>query len=394
MYFVVFCLISISFLLVQCQDSNKVENGSYDYQNGQNIDSSEEQVDRVKAIQKCATCHQEEYKNWLMGPHANTYKSLVEHLDYIDTSENFSDEYKKLVSSTFSTNCIRCHTGQNLYETVFKGLDNEMDERRFSENFYPNMYKNYPLIRKGKYSSFNTGVDCLTCHKSGDKIVTNDSYVAKNKSENKNNCDLIASKFFSTNTNCTTCHSTEVSSMKKLVSEGHLDTEINCNSCHMEYNTQGKPTHYFYWKHDAPGKKRPEKLSMFSDIYAVLRSTNSGQILFFHWGNNYIPHDISACGEVVANVEVRDKNGKLLLEFSKVVNQKTHMIQVNKNVKIFEEGVCGTPLNWTDKPIEVTIPIKSSLKGGKIIIRGMSKPQYWSNKKELKEVFRKEIQIK
>lgn len=393
--YVLFFLITVSIIMVRCQQADKVENQTMYTKNSSSdtIIPTENIVDRVKAIEKCASCHKEEYENWLIGPHANSYKSLIEHKHHVDSSKNFSDTYRDVISTALPTFCISCHTGQNLYETVFKGLDTERNESKFTDQIYPHLYKRPALIRNEKLSGFSTGVDCLTCHKSGDKVVTDSSYVKSIKNVNNKNCDLIASTFFSSNMNCYTCHSPEVESMKKYVTNGNLKNEINCNSCHMERDNNGKPTHYYYWKKDAPGKHRPEKLNMFSDIYAELSSKNGKQQLFFHWGNNYIPHGISGCGETVAYVEVWDKNNKLQMEFHELVNQKAFMIQCNKGSKLLEEGEFGTSLNMIDKPIEKEIPIETNLKGGKIIIRGMNKSQYWSDKKELKEVFRKEILI-
>lgn len=393
--YVLFFLIIISIAMIRCQHPDKVENqaGYANTNSSSDTIPTENIVNRLKAIEKCASCHKEEYDNWLIGPHANSYKSLLEHKHYVDTSKNFSDAYRDLLSSSFSTLCISCHTGQNVYETVFKGLDSENNENQFTDKIYPNIYKHPPLIRNEKLSGLSTGVDCLTCHKSGDKVVTDSSYAKNNKKENNKSCELIASKFFSTNMNCYTCHPQEIESMKTYVASGHLKNEINCNSCHMEQDDKGKPTHYYYWKKDAPGKHRPEKLNMFSDIYAEIRTKNGKQEVFFHWGNNYIPHGISGCGETAVYVEVWDKNNKLQLEFHELVNQKGLMMQCNTSVKLFEEGELGTSLNMIDKPIEKEIPIVMNLIGGKIIIRGMNKPQYWSDKKELIEVFRKEIRI-
>lgn len=393
-FYVLFFLITFSIIMVRCQHADKVEDKTTYSNSNSSSDTipTENIVDRVKAIEKCASCHKQEYENWLIGPHANSYKSLLEHKQYVESSKNFSDTYRKTISDNFLTYCISCHTGQNLYETVFKGLDTESDENKFTDKFYPHISKHPALIRNEKLSGFSTGVDCLTCHKSGDKVVTDSSY-SKNSTVANKSCDLVASKFFSTNSSCYTCHNNEVESMKKYVADGHLKNEIKCNSCHMERDNKGKPKHYYYWKKDAPGKHRPEKLNMFSDINAELKSKDGKQYLFFHWGNNYIPHGISGCGETAAYVEVFDKNNKLQIQFHELVNQKGFMMQCNKGVKLLEEGEFGTSLNMIDKPIEKEIPIEADLSGGKIIIRGMNKPQYWSDKKELKEVFRKEIQI-
>ncbi len=392
-YYVIFSLIAISFFLVQCQDTKKAEEN---YSDVHSIEAPQDPIDRIKEIEKCASCHQEEYKNWLIGPHANAYKNIVKYVHYVDSSDSYSNNYKKHVSSEFSTVCISCHTGQNLYETMFKGLDTEMNERHFNNTFYPNMSNARPSIRKGNFSNLNTSVDCLTCHKSGDNVVTNASYTKKDQEMNNNNCKPIGSKYFSTNLNCLPCHEPTVTSMKELVATGKIKNEINCNSCHMEYNQKGKATHYYFWKHDVSGKKRPEKLNLFSDLNAEIRTVNGKQQLFFHWGNNYIPHYFTCSAEVVAIIDLKDKNGKSLIKFSAVANNKERVIKIYnaEYAEYLKEGKTGNPLNMNDSPIERTIPIETTIKEGKIIIQGMYKEQYWSNDKELKEVYRKEILIK
>lgn len=395
-YYVIFSLISISFFLAHCQDSNKMEDKHMDSVSEHHIESSEDPIDRVKAIQKCASCHQEEYKNWLLGPHANAYKTLNNYIKLVDSSNLFHISYKNFVTRrSSSTFCLNCHASKNLYESVFKGVEYESDENHFTNEFYPALINTNAISRSTNNLNLTTGIDCFTCHKSGEKIITKESYTKNSTKANNNNCELIASKFFSSNINCKPCHSHEVGTMKALVTKGYIKNEINCTSCHMERDEKGKPTHYFYWKHDAPEKRRPEKLNLFSDLYAKIKYTNKGQILFFHWGNNYIPHDFSVSGEAMVTVEVKNKKGELLMDFNENINRKEKE-QIIKEYKdkqdiFFKMGKMGNPFNLSDKPIEREFPINKELQGGTIIITGFYKQLYWMDDIFFKEVYRKEI---
>ncbi len=194
-------------------------------------------TDRVAAVQECAKCHRKEYNEWLQGPHANAYTSLMAHLDYVKKSPNFSKDYQNFLPDRIGTICASCHTGKNGFETSFLGLDKEDDPTKFTPEHYPKMH-DFAEVRKGDAKkNLSTGVDCLTCHQSGDKIITRADFQASGKTV-KGQCNVVASKFFSSNESCYNCHHWQVSSMQRLVEEKKLKSEQNCLECHLEKDAE------------------------------------------------------------------------------------------------------------------------------------------------------------
>ena len=224
--------------------------------------------------------------------------------------------------------------GANLYETVFKGLDSENDPSRFGADHYPDVLT-YALPRKGDPAlNLSTGVDCLTCHASGNETVTNGEALVV--TDDKESCSLIKSKFFSTNMNCYSCHYTQVNSMNRLVSEGKLEKEVSCIGCHQSYDAKGQPTHYYYWRQDHDSVVRPEKMNAFSDVQFALNNANE---LHFQWQNSYIPHDFSECGEAILKVTIYNASGQKIDAFQEHLNMKSHLS--TQSPEHFQHGVMG-----------------------------------------------------
>ncbi len=356
-----------------------------------NIDTMEHVENRIAAIQRCAKCHQTEYENWLKGPHANAYKGLLEHMAYIDTSSNFSEDYRTFLPDRFETICASCHTGQNIFETSFNGLAEEQDANKFNKSHYPKMHE-FAQARNGDQAKvMDTGVDCLTCHKSGDKIVTHGTYKPSGKAS-EGQCDLVASPFFSTNQSCYSCHHWQVTSMESLVKHGDLKSEQNCLDCHIERDESGQSTHYFYWRKDPADKKRPATLNVFHTIKTEAQYNGRYWQIDFEWANTTIPHAFSECGDAVARVEVVDKRGNVVKSFEKRVNMKSYL---SKNeVAHFQEGEKGRNFGYNEPPIKHSVVTDKALEGGVIRVIGLVKPQYWSKDAELEEVYRHETPIR
>lgn len=357
--------------------------------NNNQSETFESTVDRAAAIQECAKCHQEAYDNWLLGPHANAYKSLMEHVHKVNKTNTFSVDYRDNLNKQYDKVCVSCHTGQNLFDNVFKGLDKESNSAHFNTKYFPNMHKRAYELNARSTAELSTGVDCLTCHQSGENIVTNSGYTGNTKMNNQ--CNLIASKFFSSNENCYTCHFHQVESSKEIAKREGVK-EKRCSECHMERTEDGKMTHYYFWRNDSDLKARPVSLGMFSSVKAIVKSSNGRKELNYSWINDYIPHQFSECGEAVLSIQIIDKNGKLIAERKERVNNKKNF-EKDKIRKYFREGIEGNQFNYKQNGIEGNIPLNLDSSGGKIILKGLVKPQFWSSDEELKQVYLKEINI-
>lgn len=382
--------LGISILLWQCH-SNEAPVAAESENAHPDMDTTGMDVtDRVAAVQECAACHQQEYKEWLKGPHANAYTSLMEHLEYIQKSPNFSQDYKTFLPDRIGTICASCHTGQNSFETSFVGLDKENDPKKFTTEHYPKMH-DFALVRKGDpKKNLSTGVDCLTCHKSGERILTRADYKASGKAA-KGQCNVVASTFFSSNQSCYNCHHWQVSSMERLVKEKKLKSEQNCLECHLEKDADGKNNHYFYWRKDPKEKQRPTSLGLFANARVKAIKSGAEWQVSLRWVNDYIPHDFSECGEAVARVEVYNSAGKKVHSFEERVNLKSYLSK--NDVAHFQEGTLGHEFIYKDPPIEHKVMLRDELTGGKIKVYGLVKPQYWSKDAELEQVYFEEIKI-
>lgn len=363
---------------------------SSDQQVAEPVLQTEEIVDRQAMILECAGCHQTEYENWKKGPHANAYTSLLEHGSHVDTCPNFSDGYKQFLGNSIGKVCTDCHTGQTLYETVFLGLDKEQDPGNFNTESYPFMHKFAVQRSVNRKSDLTTGVDCLTCHKSGDKVVTNANFSPSGGNQ-EGQCSVQPSAFFSSNENCYTCHHHQVESMQRLVAEGEIIEEQSCSSCHQEYDEHGNGTHYWYWRKDAPDKIRPDSLNAFASITANVIRHEDKHALEVRWINNFIPHDYSECGDALAVVDVQDGNGTSLAKFTKRLNR----LEAMKDLPAEHFGM-GTPgsqfIFGASEPADTTL-LNQDPTGGRILIEGLVKPQYWSTDKELLSVYADTIQL-
>lgn len=341
-------------------------------------------LNRTQQIEKCASCHSSIFENWKIGPHANAYSLLMAHDKLIDTSRSFPQNYNAFVEANMETICSTCHTGQNIYETNFKGINHYAFVDSITKNKFPAAFEQaYGRITKPE-KDLQTGVDCITCHVQGQQVVTNES------SKASDTLGLIKSKLFSNNMSCYSCHHHQVNSMKELVQNKQLSNEISCVNCHQEYTPEGKGTHYFYWRNDAPHKKRPTHLDIFNSL--TIQHIKKSEILDLQvsWTNTMMPHGFSECGEAKCKVIAIYNNGKQETLTEIYLNRKNFFDAIDKMPEHFRIGKNGDEFNYN-----MPITRKVSLKGSKLpqLIRliGYVKPQYWSSEKEFLKVFEKEL---
>lgn len=385
LFFIAFILISILTSLTKCTEQQS------SIETVDTLESVEpvfdEITDRLIEVQKCAKCHQEEYESWLAGPHANAYKGLMNHGEHVDNSANFSLDYKEFLKLRLKDVCASCHTGKNLYESNYLGLESENNDTKHNASNYPKAF-NQVQKRTGNYvSNLSTGVDCMTCHSHGKQNVTNYSSKAKGK---EGHCELIKSKFFESNQNCFACHHHQVKSMDRLISEKKLKSEQNCVQCHQQYTSHGKGTHYYYWRKDSINISRPERLNLFQSIEAKLIKEKGECFVEVSWINDFLPHDFSECGEAVLQIEVLNSRGIIEGNGEIRINRKRKMEALGP--KHFTEGVAGFEFIYLGEPAKKRIKIKSNT-NLKINLVGCVKPQYWSADLELERIYSRSIKL-
>jgi hypothetical protein len=346
-------------------------------------------ADRVAEIQKCAKCHQQVYESWLAGPHANAYKNLIKHSEHVAASVNFSADYKSFIDKRMDAVCIACHTGKNLYETNYLGLESENNPKKYNKEHFPKSYKQIQERDKKNVNNLSTGVDCMTCHSYGKKNITNLSSSATGV---KGSCELIKSKFFESNQNCFSCHHHQVETMQRLVKEKKLKSEENCVGCHQQFDENGNATHYFYWREESKDIVRPKRLNIFQSVDVKLISKGAEKYIQVEWPNNFLPHDFSECGELVLNIEVLNPHGKSIGSGQIRVNRKNKMQSLPSNH--FREGQAGNEFIFGGKIASTQIKVNPKLTPYTVKIVGLVKPQYWSLDEELVEIYQSKLKLK
>lgn len=335
-------------------------------------------LSRAEQIQKCASCHKNEYSNWKIGPHANSFSMLVEHKRISGVDSIFPKNYDNFVQDRFNTVCTSCHTGQNIYNKNFRRISHTLDVSKVLTDSCPEFLKQAYSRTNSHGEELETGVDCMTCHAQGQNVVTNRNSKANEKS------GIAKSQLFSDNMNCFSCHHHQVSSMKELVTEGKLGAEISCVTCHQQYDEKGKGQHYYYWKNDHETKKRPAHLNIFNTTRVT---TEQGQ-LYFIWKNTIMPHGFSECGEALCIVLAEYKGNKKDTLYKTRINRKDFFDHDGKFPPHFSVGTKGLAFTYNEE-IKQKLNLKSKSKFIGITVVGLFKPQYWSAKNQFKEVYKK-----
>jgi hypothetical protein len=338
---------------------------------------------RTAQIENCGSCHKEVYENWKIGPHASSFTLLDFHDRMLDTSKSFPASYNKFVEANMKSICITCHTGKNVFETNFAGINHTGLTASLTKEKMPNVFLQAFGRDLNNKNDVSSGVDCITCHVQNDQVVTHINSTAGDSS------GLIKSRFFSDNMNCYSCHHHQVSTMKELADKKEIPSEINCVSCHQEYTGKKKGTHYFFWRNDHASKRRPEHLDIFESAKLNFSKKGHLTLLKFNWTNNLMPHGFSECGEAKCVLIAVYKNKKEKVLSTHYLNRKDFFDKQNMP-QHFRTGKNGNQFEFNKPLIEETVIDNFDLLDH-IIVLGYAKPQYWSNEKEFKEVFRKEI---
>ncbi|HLP19022.1 MAG TPA: hypothetical protein VK174_01900, partial [Chitinophagales bacterium] len=265
-------------------------------------------------------------------------------------------------------NCTKCHTGGNLFETVFK---NDADKERVIEGIKNgNDYSALPR----ESSSWVTGVDCITCHYNGKNVVTSANFIkSPGKPGCPDFCNPAPSVLFSSNMTCYPCHQEQVVSM-----DGYPSKEVACSSCHGEKDADAKLTHYTYWAHNPIGRVTPPSLNIFNGINASYSKNNHAvQIV---WMNEVLPHMRSVCTELVAVVEVSKNNSTVKSDTIRINQKSYHDKQLAPWFKDRPvPGCSGTEFKHLNDSIVRFISLPPSLKHAdlEVNIIGYKKEQYW-----------------
>ena len=323
-------------------------------------------LSREEQVKKCGSCHEAIYKNEMLGPHAHAYTNLQGHIQFVRSKEYDCQEYKDLLSNG-SEKCYTCHTSKDLYQSVFG-----MKRGDFG-------IINPKGMRKRDIAMAATGIDCITCHFDGSRVIAGENFKPKAEAFNcPVYCRPVASKFFSSNANCQPCHAEQVDDVELLNKTKH--TNLSCASCHEERDLQGKFTHYTYWAHNPKEKAGPEYLNLFNGITAdYILDKNEFKIV---WRNKYMPHKASVCTELVAFVEIKDEDKVIRLDTMRLNRRVRHIHDIEGKFIIKDfPGSTGHEFDTLNDSLVKVIAAPPFATHSKysIIVTGIKKEQYWLN---------------
>lgn len=351
----------------------------------QHLIDSFNRLSRSEQVKVCGSCHQQALLNEQLGPHANSFLKLREHLEFIKSDAYNDSCYVNSVKKR-APYCDGCHTSVNVYETLLLKLNKNQDS-------LPSLLKllRLPLeARIGAEEGLKTGDDCLSCHYDGKNVVTNFNFKRNFNADCPSYCNPVGSKLFSSNTNCITCHTEETTRMSPTIAGKKVET--NCLKCHQEYDNTGKGTHYIYWRNDSSNKPKPSRLIIFEDITAQYNTSNNQVIV--SWNNSRLPHPLTLCTEHAAHFEVKDSFGNILGSGDIVLNRKKEYDSTlkpfySKNKLPGKEGY-QLPIDGT--AIKDTIPLLQKPHSPLIVtITGTQKAQYWFPNSFKKTIYQRAI---
>lgn len=323
---------------------------------------------RTEQLQKCATCHKQEFDNEMAGPHAAAFKNLTAHRNFVNSNKYDCAFYTVHVNESFE-HCKGCHTPQNLFETL---LADSLNNPLLLAQALLKIDHPRPLTRTDE-ATHPTGIDCMSCHFNGTEMVSlkhvpvaDDSVPEKQTPE----------RLTVSNMNCYLCHADVVRNFSPAMAIAQTGT-ARCVNCHVEQNAQGKGTHYFYWQHDSTNKHNPKPEKLLNDFSFALNADKQAGVIT--WRNTVMPHRISPGPEMVLWCSVLSKDSAVL---------GTTAIRINKKKQFDEEmysamhnnyhrGVLGTDVPLNGEVLTYPVALKHGERAAFLRIDFMHKSQYW-----------------
>jgi len=326
-------------------------------------------ISRADLLNACQSCHAEQHKNEQLGPHANAYKALAEHKEYVNSTEYNLAGYTTLVNRDLETECINCHAPKNLFEDAYVGL--ELLSMSVLSKMPTDTFFTEP---KPRIAERLTGIDCLSCHYNGKDVLASKNFKEKKESRSiEGYCFPKPSAFLSSDLLCASCHKSNYNDKEDFLGI----TSMNCNSCHTE-KIQGSSTHYTYWKNR---KKEVLDSSYYEGMIAGLKITNEKDKIFVQLKNTSIPHPFNICRETGVLFEFKNSNNAVLTEKRVVLNRKdvycsfVDIPQFAKEAKAASES--GNAFEYNAEPITFEVD-KAKHKGITTVgVSVLTKGQYW-----------------
>lgn len=274
-----------------------------------------ENTRRREAIERCAGCHPKSYAAWKAGPHAHTY-----------------DKFPG--NPAVKTECLRCHSpNRNVYD---RSISSDWSGK--------GRLKSKKLLQKPDEPVITTGVDCLTCHVEGDRVVTRADYQpTPGLQPPPGFCNPKPAKSFSHVAGCITCHEPVLKTCAAYFEPDPAKRKapfLACGACHTGDESDGRRGHYFYWD-SGPGEaaKKEAVLTrpLLERIALEIRGEAARRTLALRWPTDSIPHPIipETPRVFIVTAEALAEDGSPLL--AKTVRFYSHEVGMDDLVEAYLE---------------------------------------------------------
>lgn len=193
-------------------------------------------------LNDCASCHQEFWSSWRQGPHAYAAEALNVFRGEVLRNPELHGTLKVLqAQKSEDRQCQRCHAPQNLFEHFF------------TVPGAPGVDKHWTELPEPRDKSTQTGVDCLSCHKSFGRVVSKAENASGTTSvEPTPRCKPIPVSALGAKEFCFTCHAGPASEWLKtrpfLSSESRQKFgDLGCYGCHADTVHRSRPLQGSSW---------------------------------------------------------------------------------------------------------------------------------------------------
>lgn len=236
---------------------------------------------RAAAIARCGTCHPREYEAWKTGPHGNAVETVRRATrEMYDQAKQYDDESGNVFPRRV---CGNCHFPTR---HVF--------DAQLSVDWRPGQAIAFePLCIRSDEEMITTGVDCLTCHAWGDKVL---AFPKKHRDQRLETapgegppCEVVRSETFAHVYACAGCHWDVDTYAAAPAGQEDKYPFVHCDECHMEKDASGRYTHLYHWKEN---RQRHVLAPAFDRMKVSVEQGSKGKTLHLRWANDFLPHNL------------------------------------------------------------------------------------------------------
>lgn len=342
-------------------------------------------ITRGELLNTCKTCHPKQHENELAGPHLHSYKSLIEHIEYINDKNYHVPEYARLMNRTWEKSCAGCHAPVNLFEGVYAGME-YMSMNELSRIPTADFFK-HPDLRSENHER-NTGIDCLSCHYNGKDIIASETFVEKEDNKKiPGYCFPKPSAFLSSDLLCASCHIDNYNNFSQFAQI----TSLKCNGCHFVKN-DNTYTHYALWKSaDEELKESP----YFESLVSNLNITGDSKNIYVEFSNKSIPHLFNICRETIVELDFLNEQRNIVDSKRIILNRREDHLKLVKSLgqTIPFTGENGKSFEYNNSEISLKTANPENNNIEIVNVRVITKAQYWHSDSTGVVTYNKQLRV-